>query len=155
LLAFVEAGCSPSAARKRGARVERLPKLEVVTPVRKRLQRRLELAATIEAMKKVEVCARVPGVVKTLDDKMDVGQQVKAGEVMLVLDVPDLEADRAQKKAALALAERLKRVARENWDVAVKEVDESKKEDRKYEADVEYNESRLKRISKLVRDRAQ
>ena len=36
---------------RRGARIERLPKLEVVEPVRKRLQRRLELAATVEALK--------------------------------------------------------------------------------------------------------
>src|SRR3954468_13369557 len=92
--AMVGVGCSPSMGRpKRGARVERLPKLVVVEPSRRQLQRRVEVSATVGAMKKVEICARAIGTVKTLDAKMDVGQQVKAGEVMLVLDVPDLEAD--------------------------------------------------------------
>src|SRR5262249_3923608 len=131
------------------------PKLEVAEPVRKRLQRRVDLAASIEAMKKVEICARVSGVVKTLDDKMDVGRQVKAGEVMLVLDVPDLEADQAQKQAQLAQAVKMKSVAQFSLEVARKEVDESQKEDKKYEAEVEYGRSRLTRISKLVRERAQ
>src|SRR5258708_4812140 len=79
-------GCGHVVAKpRRGATVERLPRFEVVLPVRKRLVRKLELAATVEALKKVEIRARVPGIVKVLDDRMDIGREVKAGEVLLVL----------------------------------------------------------------------
>src|SRR5690349_2081242 len=145
-------GCSSGSKPRRGERVERLPKLLVVEPARKRLQRRVEVSATVEAMKKVEICARVPGVVKVLDDKMDVGQEVKKGQVMLVLGVPELDADQAVKQAQLKQAEKQKRVAHQNWDVAVKEVKEAEKEDRKYEAEVEFAKSRLTSATKLVRD---
>jgi RND family efflux transporter MFP subunit len=153
--AFV-AGCSQSAPRpKRGARVERLLKVEVAHPVRKHIQRRLEVAATVEALRKVEVCARVPGVVKALDDSMEVGRKVKSGEVLLVLEVPELNAELAQKRAMLKQAEKMKRLARESWEVTVKEVEEGKKEDQKYRAEVDYHTSRVGRIAKLVRQNAQ
>ena len=73
-------------------------------PVRKRLVRKLELAATVEALKKVDLSARVPGEVKFLDDKMDIGRPVKENEVLLRLDVPDLDADLALKKATVGQA---------------------------------------------------
>src|SRR3954469_25572593 len=98
LVGAVALGCAGSTAKpraRRGTRIERLLKVEVAEPVRKRIQRRLEVAATVEALHKVDVAARVPGIVKKLDESMDVGRQVKAGEVMLVLAVPDLDADEA------------------------------------------------------------
>ena len=149
-------GCAQVVAKpKRGATVERLPRFEVVTPQRKQLIRKLELAATVEALRKVEIAARVPGVVKVLDDKMDIGRHVKAGEVMLVLGVPDLEADLAHKKALSKQAQKQKDLARESWVVAGKEVEEAEKLDQKYHADVEYQRKRTARITALVRQRAQ
>jgi RND family efflux transporter MFP subunit len=152
----VSVGCGQFRARpRRGAVVERLPRLEVVQPKRKRLIRTLELAATVEALKTVEISARVPGIVKILDDKMDIGREVKLGEVLLVLDVPELDADLVHKQTLRGQAEKQKRLARESWDVAVKEVEEAKKEDQRFRADVEYHRKRVARITRLVRERAQ
>src|SRR5436305_7369287 len=107
-LPLLAAGCGKTHAgrSKRGATVERLPRVEVVQPERKRLVRRLETSATVEALKKVDLSARVPGVVSQLDDRMDIGRPVKAGEVLLRLAVPELEADRAQKEALVEQAKR-------------------------------------------------
>jgi RND family efflux transporter MFP subunit len=149
-------GCTNVAARpKRGATVERLPRFEVVQPQRKRLIRKLELAATVEALKKVDLSARVPGVVDVLDDKMDIGREVKKGEVLLVLGVPDLDADLAHKKALTKQAEKQKVSAYEALKVAREEVEEAKKLDQKYRADVDYARKRLTRITRLVQQRAQ
>jgi HlyD family secretion protein len=157
LLVLLQAGCGkPQAGRaKRGATVERLPRVEVVQPARKRLVRRLETSATVEALKKVDLSARVPGVVHVLDDKMDIGRAVKAGEVLLKLAVPELEADRAHKEALVEQAKRQEALATAALAVARREVEESKAEEKRYTADTAYNKLRHGRIRDLVRQRAQ
>lgn len=150
------AGCSRAPAKpKRGATVERLPRLEVFQPARKRLVRRLELAATVEALKKVDLSARVPGVVAELADDMDIGRPVKKGEVLLRLAVPDLKAELALKQASYKQALQQEAVAKASLVIAQKEVTESEKDDAKFKADVEYNQSRYARISDLVKKGAQ
>jgi RND family efflux transporter MFP subunit len=156
LAPVVTLGCRESAAKpRRGAVKERLPKLEVIRPVRKRLIRRLELAATVEALKKVDLAARVPGVVGFLDDKMDIGRKVKDGEVLLRLAVPDLDADKQHKEALVEEARKKEKLAEETVTVARREVEEAEKEDKRYLADQEYHKVRLARIRELVKARAQ
>src|SRR5262245_54954030 len=92
------AGCGHGKARKRGF-VERLPRLEVVQPARKHIQRRVELAATVEPLQRVDLAARVPGVVSYLPPQIDIGREVKKGEVLLRLAVPDLEAEKKYREA--------------------------------------------------------
>src|SRR5262245_42134865 len=92
-------GCARAPAPRRSKFVERLPRVEVVQPERKRIVRRLETSAIVEAQKKVDLSARVPGVVTYLDDRTDIGQAVKKDEVLVKLDVPDLDAERDVKKA--------------------------------------------------------
>jgi RND family efflux transporter MFP subunit len=149
-------GCGQSSVKhRRGANTERLPKLEVIRPVRKRLIRRLELAATVEALKKVDLAARVPGVVGYLDDKMDIGRKVKEGEVLLRLSVPDLEADKQHKEALVEEARKKAKLAEETVTVTRREVEEAEKDDKRYEADREYHKVRLARTRELVKARAQ
>ncbi len=70
-------GCGYGSAKPPRQELERLPRLEVIRPVRTDLFRRVELAATVEPMKKVDVCARVPGVVGHLPETMDIGRPVR------------------------------------------------------------------------------
>jgi RND family efflux transporter MFP subunit len=141
--------------REAGVSIERLPKLEVTHPRRGRLKRFLEVSATVEALKKVEISARVPGVVGQLDDKMDIGRKVKEGEVLLRLDVPDLEADREHKQALLEQARKQEKLAKETLVVTRREVEENEKEEKRYAADVAFHKSRTARIRDLVQRRAQ
>jgi RND family efflux transporter MFP subunit len=156
LLVCLASGCGQASGKpRRGAVKERLPRLEVIRPVRKRLVRRLELAATVEALKKVDLAARVPGVVGFLDDKMDIGRAVKKDEVLLRLSVPDLEADKQHKEALVVEARKREKLAEETVTVARREVEEAEKEDKRYMADQEYHKVRLARIRELVKARAQ
>jgi RND family efflux transporter MFP subunit len=155
--AVVLLGCGREGGgrHRRGSTVERLPKLEVIQAARKRLIRRLEVAATVEALKRVELSARVPGIVSELGDDMDIGREVKAGEVLLRLAVPELDADRAYRLALLRQAERQKDLAEKAVEVALREIDETKQEEKRYQADVDYQKLRSGRIRELVRSRAQ
>jgi RND family efflux transporter MFP subunit len=156
LAPVVGLGCGQASGKpRRGAVKERLPRLEVIRPVRKRLVRRLELAATVEALKKVDLAARVPGVVGFLDDKMDIGRKVKKDEVLLRLSVPDLDADKQHKEALVEEARKREKLAEETVTVARREVEEAEKEDKRYMADQEYHKVRLARIRELVKARAQ
>jgi len=66
------------------------------------------------------------------------------------LDVPDLYADLGPEEGRAEIRQVNKR-GREAWEVAIKEVDETRKESKKFEADVELSRLRLSRIAKLVR----
>jgi RND family efflux transporter MFP subunit len=144
-------GCGHGSAKPSRPELERLPRLEVVRPVRTNLFRRVELAATVEPMKKVDLCARVPGIVGHLPDQVDIGRQVRAGEVLARLEVPDLEADKEHKKALLVQARKQKVQAEEAKAVAEREVEESKKIERRWSADFTFQKLKFERQRDLVR----
>lgn len=160
-------GCGHAGGRAKRGLVERLPRLEVVKPKRARLSRSVELAATVEALKRVDLSARVPGVVAYLPDDMDIGRKVTgpkydpsgkliaAGQVLLRLAVPDLEADRKHREAVLEQARKQKEQAEQALAVALREVEETKKENKRYEADRAYHRLRTNRVRELVRRNAQ
>src|SRR5204862_8280013 len=101
------AGCGAGRDKLSGARAprDRLPRVEVVQPQRTSLVRKIELAATVEALQRVDLAARVPGTIEIGKD-VDIGRWVKRGEVLLKLDVPDLRADKKHKEALLEQARR-------------------------------------------------
>lgn len=109
----------------------------------------------VEAMEKADLCARVPGMVETLQPdpakpEVDIGRRVRAGEPLLKLAVPDLEADKRHKEALLDQAEKQKQQAIEAQNVAAKDLEEAKEQEKRYQA--EFNRSREKheRTTKLV-----
>ena len=158
VLAFALAlvGCDKSAPKaRRGATRERLPRVLVVTPKIQPLQRRLEVAATVEAMKSVDLSARVPGIVRDLDDDMTIERVVKENELLLRLDVPELVAEQGTKSALAEQARKQEKLSERTLAVAEGEVEESKSDKKRYEADVAYTKSRYEAARQLVRDNAQ
>jgi RND family efflux transporter MFP subunit len=156
LALLATSGChKPSNASKRGSLVERLPRAEVVRPRRQELIRTVELSATAEALKKVDLSARVPGVVTELADTMDIGRKVREGEVLLRLGAPELTADLAHKRAVVEQAKRQLKQSSNALTVAKREVDEVEKEDKRFKAEALFAMQRLERIKELVRQRAQ
>jgi RND family efflux transporter MFP subunit len=144
-------GCGFGSAKPPRQELERLPRLEVIRPIRTDLFRRVELAATVEPMKKVDLCARVPGIVGHLPETMDIGRPVRAGEVLARLEVPDLEADKKHKEALLVQARKQKIQAEEAKEVAEREVEESKKIERRWAADYTFQKLKFERQRDLVR----
>src|SRR5215472_17777603 len=144
-------GCGHGSAKPPRQELERLPRLEVTRPVRTNLFRRVELAATVEPMKKVDLCTRVPGIVGHLPDQVDIGRPVRGGEILARLEVPDLEADKEHKKALLAQARKQKVQAEEAKAVAEREIEESKKIEKRWAADFTFQKLKFERQRDLVR----
>jgi RND family efflux transporter MFP subunit len=150
------AGCDPQQPRRRAGNAERLPRAEVVQPsIVETLARRIDLAATVEPMEKVDLCARVPGVVAFLPEYVDIGYRAKAGEKLVALDVPDLLAQKEQKVALLELAENQLEQIRKVRVVLEKEVEEAQKQEGRYRAEFAGRQDEHARIQKLVERNAQ
>lgn len=137
-LLLVSLGCGAEHGKRRSVSGQNLPYAEVVQPTFVEvLPRRIKLTATVEPMNKIDICARVPGVVNFLPDYVDIGYQVKQGEKLIALEVADLAAQKAHKETLLDLAISLKQQVIETRKVLAKEVEEAKFLEKRYEA--EYN----------------
>src|SRR5437016_203426 len=75
------------------------PRVEVVRPRRVMVARRLQTNATLEAFEEADVFAKVSGYLS--DVRVDIGDHVKAGQVLAVIDVPEMEQELAEDKAQL------------------------------------------------------
>ncbi len=152
--------CGVKEPKPRLSEIERLPRVEVVQMVRNTIERRIDISASIEPLEKADLCARVPGVVEWLPDEIDIGHVVKGphdglpGDKLLVLAVPDLEAQKKHKEALLEQACRQKTQAEEARVVAGKELVESEKLEKRYAAEYNFAKYQHERISELVRNRS-
>ena len=144
-------GCGHGSGKPPRQELDRLPRVEVVRPLKTNLSRRVELAATVEPMKKVDVCTRVPGIVDHMPSSIDIGRMVRAGELLARLDVPDLEADKQLKEAVVAQSQKQMIQAKEAQTVAEREVEESQKMVKRWEADYTFQKLKLDRQRDLVR----
>src|SRR5438105_1502811 len=117
LLGLLATGCGTREGARREP-AERYPRLETVAPVYANFPVKIDLTATVEALEKADLCARVPGVVAELAADIDIGRRVTSGEKLLRLDVPDLEADHHNKEALLEQARKQKQQVIESQNVA-------------------------------------
>lgn len=81
-----------------------------VRPLRQTVRRLVELPAqNVEAFQQAPLAARVAGYVGKLH--VDIGDRVQAGQVLIELTAPELEAERRQKEALVTRAEAELRLA--------------------------------------------
>src|SRR6202047_4192786 len=73
------------------------PRVEVVRPRRVTVARRLQTNATLEAFEQADLFAKVSGYLS--DVRVDIGDHVKAGEVLAVIDVPEMKQELAEARA--------------------------------------------------------
>jgi RND family efflux transporter MFP subunit len=81
----------------------------------------LRLPGTIQAYRKAAIYARVSGYLKSWET--DIGAKVQPGQVLGVIDTPDLDQQLAQAKATLASAQataQLAAVTAQRWDFLAK-----------------------------------
>jgi RND family efflux transporter MFP subunit len=76
--------------------------VEVLAPGRGNVTRYLNLPASLRADQQVALYARVSGFLKTI--AVDVGDSVKAGQLLAELEVPELSADVARYEAEMEVA---------------------------------------------------
>src|SRR6266481_2523943 len=104
---------SPSKSTKADTR----PGVEVEHPRRVTVVQRLQTNATLEAFEETDLFAKVSGYLS--DVRVDIGDHVKAGQVLAVISVPEMENELAEDKAQLDSKQR-------SLETAQRQVDHSK-----------------------------
>src|SRR6266481_6337601 len=117
---------------------DNLPRVEVVRPRRATVAQRLQTNATLEAFEETDLFAKVSGYLS--DVRVDIGDHVKAGQVLSVIDVPEMGKELAEAKAQLESK-------RKALETALREVEHHK-------ADVTLQDATLKRQEVLFEGRA-
>ena len=74
----------------------------VVKPTRSDLTRTLQLTAEMRPWQEVDIHAKVAGYLKNI--KVDIGDRVKAGEIIATLEIPEEQQDQAKAKADYQVA---------------------------------------------------
>jgi HlyD family secretion protein len=146
------AGCEKRKAGKpRLGEVERLPRVETVVlgkPAKLEVVR--SYTATVESLEKADLCAMVKGYIKDLPADLDIGKTAKKGALLFSLHVPDLVADRDNKKALVDQSEKAEASAIQAVDVAEAEKKETQALVLRYEAEVDFRRAQHARISRLA-----
>jgi RND family efflux transporter MFP subunit len=90
---------SPSPSLVSPWKPDNLPRVEVVRPRRATVAQRVQTNATLEAFEEADLFAKVSGYLS--DVRVDIGDHVKAGQVLAVIDVPEMKQELAEAKAQL------------------------------------------------------
>ncbi len=102
-LRSVHVGFKPApllATAKVSSAGESLPAVTVVEPVRKAATQTITLPASVDAIEKATLYAKVSGYVQWI--RVDKGDRVKKGEVLALLEVPEVEKEYQSAQAAVA-----------------------------------------------------
>src|SRR5271170_3974729 len=93
-----------------------VPTVAIVSPTNTQDHASLDLPGRLEAYIRAPIYARVPGYLKSW--KHDIGDKVKAGDVLAEIDTPDLDQQLTQARADLSVAEanaKLAQITAERW----------------------------------------
>ena len=96
--------------------VRAVPTVAIVAPSPVENQQGLDLPGRLEAYIRAPIYARVAGYLKSW--KYDIGGRVKTGDVLAVIDTPDLDQQLIQARAALSVAQanaKLAQITAERW----------------------------------------
>src|SRR6266436_6698458 len=128
-----------AASRSRAnSMAESRPLPELVRPRRLRVARHVQTNASLEAFEQTDLFAKVSGYLS--DVRVDIGDHVKAGQVLSVIDIPEMGKELAEAKAQLESK-------RKALETALREVEHHK-------ADVALQDATLKRQEVLFEGRA-
>jgi RND family efflux transporter MFP subunit len=114
------------------------PRAELVRPRRLTVARHVQTNATLEAFEQTDLFAKVSGYLS--DVRVDIGDHVKAGQVLSVIDIPEMGKELAEAKAQLESK-------RKALETALREVEHHK-------ADLTLQDATLKRQEVLFEGRA-
>jgi RND family efflux transporter MFP subunit len=91
----------PGAARSSAATPAAVshPSVGVVYPRRATLARRLQINATLEAFEEADLFAQISGYLSEV--RVDIGDHIKAGQILAVIDVPETVQELAEAEAQL------------------------------------------------------
>jgi RND family efflux transporter MFP subunit len=116
ILAFVMlSGCSKAPAHEgpKAEAPEEKPVAEKITLKRDTLETRLTIPGELAAYQQVDLYAKVTGFVKEL--KVDIGSKVKTGQVLIILEAPELVAQLSAAESRLRSQEALFTASEANY----------------------------------------
>ena len=156
-LALLAAGCREDPQKPDGAS-NLLSKVRVVTPELRDLTHTVAQPGFVEAYEQTPMYSKVSGFIKSF--AVDIGQQVKKGDVLAEIFVPELEEELQRKQAQVELdqqsiehAEALVQVAESGVQTAVAQLKETQANVGRFQAEVVRWESESKRLTQLVQER--
>src|SRR6516225_9316232 len=88
-----------AASPSKSTNVDTRPGVELDHPRRAMVVQRLETNATLEAFEQTDLFAKVSGYLSEV--RVDIGDHVKAGQVLAVISVPEMGNELAEDKAQL------------------------------------------------------
>jgi RND family efflux transporter MFP subunit len=102
LISIGSIGCSrsPYDPPTNAQKSERLETVKVVHPIRRKIAQSITLTATVEAFAQVPLYAKIAGYVSSIN--VDIGDRVKQGQLLAVLEMPEVEQQYAEAKAQVA-----------------------------------------------------
>jgi multidrug efflux pump subunit AcrA (membrane-fusion protein) len=104
VLSIALASCSrPGSAETNAATEDSAPTVAIEKAARADLSRSLSLTAEFIPFQEVEVMSKVAGYIKKIN--VDIGDRVQTGQVLAVLEVPEMNDDLARAAAAVQRSE--------------------------------------------------
>jgi HlyD family secretion protein len=153
-------GCSFSSEKNDGRPPQSVMRVEVVKPERHTVQRSVGEPGQLVAYETTPIHAKIAGYVRIVN--VHIGYEIKKGQVLAELYVPELEAEVKQKEAAVDLAEAKRAQAESAVKVALAAVSSSEAKltlalaaVKRVEADLARWQQEFSRIEQLFKERAQ
>jgi len=145
--------------KKTVATNDAIPKVAVVKVARETLSQELVLAAEFRPYQEVELHAKVAGYIKAIH--VDIGDHVKKGQLLAVLEIPELQDEISQARAELASAKANYEISHLTYDrldaagkarpnlIAQQDIDDARAKDEVSRAQVETAKENLQRLETL------
>jgi RND family efflux transporter MFP subunit len=158
--AAVAAGCDRPSAGKTDHSAQPVMRVDVVKPERHTVQRSVSEPGQLEAYETTPIHANIAGYVRTVNT--NIGSEIKKGQVLAELDVPELEAEVKQKVAAVDQAQAKKAQAEAAVKVAQAAVTSSEAKlveiqaaVKRANADLRWRQLEDRRVEQLFKEGAQ
>jgi HlyD family secretion protein len=153
-------GCERSSEKKAGHPAQAVTRVEVVKPERQTVQRSVGEPGQLQAFETTLIHAKIAGYVKNWT--VNIGSEIKKGQVLAELWVPEVEADLQEKRAAVeqaqakkAQAEASVKVAQATVTSAEARVTEVQAGVKRVDADLTRWQQEDRRVTQLFNERAQ
>jgi HlyD family secretion protein len=134
------------------------PVVRIVKPALRTINYAIDQPGFVDAYEQTSIFSKVSGFIKHF--YVDIGQEVKKGDLLAEIFVPELDEDHQRKMAQVELnkrqveqAQQLVVVAASNVKTAIAQLAEAKANVGKYQADVVRWESEVKRLAQMVQEK--
>ena len=132
--------------------------VRIVKPELRTIDYAVDQPGFVDAFEQTSIFSKVSGFIKHFD--VDIGQEVKKGDLLAEIFVPELDEDHQRKTAQVELdksqvdqAQQLVVVAESNVHMAIAQLAEAKANVGKYQAEVVRWESEVKRLTQMVQEK--